>query len=84
MPKARPIRQAERLPYNFRTGSIQPIHRGQKTAELDVINRKSGKPFTNWFAFPPGWVTRRREMIAIKLRANVVRRSNGKWIVRQQ
>ena len=45
-----------------------------------VVDGKSGKPFTNWFAFPPGWVTRRREMIAIELRANVVRRSNWKWI----
>ena len=47
---------------------------------MDVIGRESGKPFTNWLAFPPGWVTRRREMIAIELRANVVRRAKGKWI----
>ena len=47
---------------------------------MDVIGRESGKPFADWLAFPPGWVTRRREMIAIELRANVVRRSNRKWI----
>src|SRR6267143_5109059 len=76
---ARPGRR-ERLPYNFRRRSIKPVHRGENAAELFVIDGKSRKPFTNWLAFPPGWITGRREMIAIELRANVVRRSNGKWI----
>ena len=51
---------------------------------MDVIGRESGKPFTNWLAFPPDWVTGRREMIAIEFRANVVRRSKGKWIAAQE
>ena len=58
---------------------IQPIHLTKDAAELFIVDGKCRKPFTDRFAFPPGWVARRREMIAIELRANVVRRSNWKW-----
>src|SRR6266487_371393 len=63
---------------------IQPIHRPEQTAKLCVVNRESGQPFTDWFAFPPCSVAQRRELVTIKSRANITGRRVGEWIVGEQ
>src|SRR5438132_7047856 len=68
----------------FARASIQPIHCCKKTAELAVVARKSGQPFAEQFAFPPCSISDRREFVAIKSCADVMRRCIREWIVGQQ
>ena len=63
---------------------VQPPHHSEKALKLGIIERKSGQPLTDRFALPPGWITRRRKLIAIKPRANEMRRCVRKWIVREE
>src|SRR5437870_10553469 len=64
--------------------SIEPIHRNEQTLKLGIIYIQRGQPFADSFAFPPRFLSNRREPITIKSCSNVMRRSVWKGIVRQE
>src|SRR5207248_10373700 len=81
-----------RLPYVARNDRaperarslIEPVHRGEDTTEFSILDRQSGQPFADRFAFPPRSIANLRESITVKPRADVMGRRVGTRIIGEE